>query len=144
MLAPHCVVQVGLTRVRASTSCWASGTTQGNAPQLTPASNILTARDRPYDPYVPSPSGSQPGSAGRQPGSAGQQPGSAGGGGGGAGNARTAAIQAEIDNTVNIMQENIKKVAQRGERLDTLQDKTGGSLWPEQESSDEGQAADGG
>jgi hypothetical protein len=76
--------------------------------------------DRPYDPYVPSPSGSQPGSAGRQPGSA------TGSGSGGQGNSRTAAIQAEIDNTVNIMQQNIKKVAERGERLDSLQDKTGG------------------
>lgn len=62
----------------------------------------------PYDP---------PGSAGgAQPGSAKSPQ--------GAGNARTAAIQAEIDNTVNIMQDNIKKVAERGERLDSLQDKT--------------------
>lgn len=65
---------------------------------------------------MPSPSGSAPGSGGRQPGSAGAA--------GGAGNSRTAAIQAEIDNTVNIMQDNIKKVAERGERLDSLQDKT--------------------
>lgn len=74
----------------------------------------------PYDPYV-SPTGSTPSSAGRQPGSAGSggaTPGSAGN------NARTAAIQAEIDNTVNIMQDNIKKVAERGERLESLQDKT--------------------
>lgn len=73
--------------------------------------------NEPYDPYV-SPTGSAPLSGGRQPGSAGStgEPGS--------GNARTAALQAEIDNTVNIMQNNIKNVAERGERLESLQDKT--------------------
>ncbi|KAJ7868866.1 synaptobrevin-domain-containing protein [Mycena leptocephala] len=40
------------------------------------------------------------------------------------GNAKTAAIQAQIDDTVGIMRENITKVAERGERLDSLQDKT--------------------
>ena len=44
---------------------------------------------------------------------------------GGQGNAKTAAIQAQIDDTVGIMRENITKVAERGERLDSLQDKTG-------------------
>lgn len=34
-------------------------------------------------------------------------------------------IQAQIDSTVDIMHENITKVAERGERLDALQDKTG-------------------
>jgi len=85
--------------------------------------------NRPYDPYVPSPPGSQPGSGGRQPGSGGAAPGS-GGGAQGSGSNRTAAIQAEIDNTVNIMQDNIKKVAERGERLESLQDKTGQSVDP--------------
>ncbi|KAI9633364.1 synaptobrevin, partial [Dioszegia hungarica] len=33
-------------------------------------------------------------------------------------------IQAQIDDTVGIMHENITKVAERGERLDALQDKT--------------------
>ncbi|EMR10968.1 hypothetical protein PNEG_00571 [Pneumocystis murina B123] len=42
----------------------------------------------------------------------------------GPGNSRTAMIQAQIDDTVGIMRENINKVAQRGERLDILQDKT--------------------
>ncbi|KAJ2921834.1 hypothetical protein H1R20_g15254, partial [Candolleomyces eurysporus] len=42
----------------------------------------------------------------------------------GGGNAKTAAIQAQIDDTVGIMRENITKVAERGERLDSLQDKT--------------------
>ncbi|GLB40991.1 putative synaptobrevin [Lyophyllum shimeji] len=40
------------------------------------------------------------------------------------GNPKTAAIQAQIDDTVGIMRENITKVAERGERLDSLQDKT--------------------
>lgn len=34
-------------------------------------------------------------------------------------------IQAQIDSTVDIMHQNITKVAERGERLDALQDKTG-------------------
>jgi len=62
------------------------------------------ADERPYDPYIP-----------------------AGGQGGGAqqgGNQRTAALQAQIDDTVGVMRENINKVSQRGERLDSLQDKT--------------------
>lgn len=59
--------------------------------------------DQPYDPYIPQ-----------------------GGNGGppGPGNPRTAAIQAQIDDTVGIMRENINKVADRGARLDSLQDKT--------------------
>jgi vesicle-associated membrane protein 4 len=51
---------------------------------------------------------------------------SAGGAGGGQpGASKTAAIQQQIDDTVGIMRENITKVAERGERLDSLQDKTG-------------------
>jgi len=61
--------------------------------------------NEPYDPYVP-----------RQGGGSSST--------GGAGNAKTAAIQAQIDDTVGIMRENITKVAERGERLDSLQDKT--------------------
>ncbi|KAF8874759.1 synaptobrevin-domain-containing protein [Infundibulicybe gibba] len=61
----------------------------------------------PYDPYVPrNGSSSNPGGAGQ------------------GGNPKTAAIQAQIDDTVGIMRENITKVAERGERLDSLQDKT--------------------
>lgn len=37
-------------------------------------------------------------------------------------------IQAQIDSTVDIMHQNITKVAERGERLDALQDKTGESI----------------
>jgi len=61
-----------------------------------------------YDPYIPS---GQPaaGAATTAP----QQ-----------GNQRTAALQAQIDDTVGVMRENINKVSQRGERLDSLQDKT--------------------
>ncbi|KAH8823387.1 synaptobrevin-domain-containing protein [Flagelloscypha sp. PMI_526] len=58
----------------------------------------------PYDPYVPR-GGSSSGGAGQ-------------------GNAKTAAIQQQIDDTVGIMRDNITKVAERGERLDSLQDKT--------------------
>ncbi|KAJ7489463.1 synaptobrevin-domain-containing protein [Mycena latifolia] len=61
----------------------------------------------PYDPYLP-----RNGAAGGPPA------------GGSQGNAKTAAIQAQIDDTVGIMRENITKVAERGERLDSLQDKT--------------------
>jgi len=57
----------------------------------------------PYDPYLPR-NGSSSGA--------------------GQGNAKTAAIQAQIDDTVGIMRDNITKVAERGERLDSLQDKT--------------------
>ncbi|KAL2136010.1 hypothetical protein VTI74DRAFT_5897 [Chaetomium olivicolor] len=53
----------------------------------------------PYDPYIPS------GSQGGQ-------------------NDRTKQIQAQIDDTVGVMRENLNKVADRGARLDHLQDKT--------------------
>jgi len=39
-------------------------------------------------------------------------------------NSRTAAIQAQIDDTVQLMRENITKVHERGESLNSLQDKT--------------------
>jgi len=60
----------------------------------------------PYDPYLPR-AGSSTNPAGPS------QP-----------NPKTAAIQAQIDDTVGIMRENITKVAKRGEALDALQDKT--------------------
>lgn len=62
--------------------------------------------DAPYDPYIPA-GGAPAGSAKPQEG-----------------NQRTAALQAQIDDTVGVMRENINKVSQRGERLDSLQDKT--------------------
>jgi len=61
---------------------------------------MADGRQEPYDPYLPA-NGNQQG-----------------------GNARTAALQAQIDDTVGVMRENINKVSQRGERLDSLQDKT--------------------
>ncbi|RQM05361.1 hypothetical protein DH86_00001909, partial [Scytalidium sp. 3C] len=61
-------------------------------------------RDAQYDPYIPS--------------------GGNNAGAGAPGNQRTAALQAQIDDTVGVMRENINKVSQRGERLDSLQDKT--------------------
>lgn len=66
-------------------------------------------RSEPYDPYLPRGGGSNPANLG--------------------GNAKTAAIQAQIDDTVGIMRDNITKVAERGERLDQLQDKTGTFLF---------------
>ncbi|EEP81117.1 SNC2 protein [Uncinocarpus reesii 1704] len=64
----------------------------------------MADRDQPYDPYIPNNSNPN--------------------GGGNSGNQRTAALQAQIDDTVGVMRENINKVSQRGERLDSLQDKT--------------------
>jgi vesicle-associated membrane protein 4 len=63
----------------------------------------------PYDPYLPRGGSSTGGAPAAGPSQ---------------GNAKTAAIQAQIDDTVGIMRENITKVAERGERLDSLQDKT--------------------
>ena len=69
--------------------------------------SVCACRSEPYDPYLPR-GGSSTGGAGPA-----------------AGNSKTAAIQQQIDDTVGIMRENITKVAERGERLDSLQDKTG-------------------
>jgi len=69
----------------------------------------MATHNEPYDPYIPS--GSAAPAGGAAPAA-------------GAGNSRTAALQAEIDSTVGIMRDNINKVSERGERLDSLQDKT--------------------
>ncbi|ORY30827.1 synaptobrevin-domain-containing protein [Naematelia encephala] len=69
----------------------------------------------PYDPYIPS--GSRPAAPSAPPPT----------GAGSAPNVQSqkiSAIQAQIDETVNVMHDNITKVAERGERLDALQDKT--------------------
>lgn len=66
----------------------------------------MADREPPYDPYIPS-GGAAPGGSAAP-----------------SGNQRTAALQAQIDDTVGVMRENINKVSQRGERLDSLQDKT--------------------
>merc|ERR1712144_70975 len=68
---------------------------------------MASAGDRPYDPYIPSDPAAGAQGANAAPG-----------------NQRTAALQAQIDDTVGVMRENINKVSQRGERLDALQDKT--------------------
>jgi len=68
----------------------------------------LLRRSEPYDPYLPR--NGQPPTPAAGPSQ---------------GNPKTAAIQAQIDDTVGIMRENITKVAERGERLENLQDKTG-------------------
>jgi len=60
--------------------------------------------DQPYDPYIPT-----PGSGNAHPSQTGN---------------KTEAIQQQIDDTVGIMRQNITKVADRGARLETLQDKT--------------------
>ncbi|KAF8483572.1 synaptobrevin-like protein [Russula ochroleuca] len=66
----------------------------------------------PYDPYLPRGGSSANPSAPSAPGgSSGPNP-------------KTAHIQAQIDDTVNIMRDNITKVVERQERLDSLQDKT--------------------
>ncbi|KAF8472573.1 synaptobrevin-domain-containing protein [Kalaharituber pfeilii] len=57
--------------------------------------------DQPYDPYIPQGQGAPP-----------------------PGNAKTAQIQKEIKDTVDLMRDNIKQVSDRGARLDSLQDKT--------------------
>uniref|UniRef100_A0A0D6R8U7 V-SNARE coiled-coil homology domain-containing protein n=1 Tax=Araucaria cunninghamii TaxID=56994 RepID=A0A0D6R8U7_ARACU len=64
----------------------------------------MAEREQPYDPYIPS--------------------GGQGGAGQNAGNSRTQALQQQIDDTVGVMRDNINKVSQRGEHLDSLQDKT--------------------
>ncbi|KAN0132018.1 Synaptobrevin domain containing protein [Lactarius tabidus] len=60
----------------------------------------------PYDPYLP-----RNGSSANAEGSSGA-------------NNKTTHIQAQINETVDVMRDNIQKVAERGERLDSLQDKT--------------------
>ena len=42
-------------------------------------------------------------------------------------NSKTAQVQSQVDEVVGIMQENIHKVVQRGEQLESLQNKTGKS-----------------
>jgi len=57
-----------------------------------------------YDPYIPTENGAKAATS--------------------QGNSRTAQIQAQIDETVGVMRENINKVNERGENLDSLQNKT--------------------
>ncbi|KAL9536869.1 hypothetical protein MBANPS3_012298 [Mucor bainieri] len=62
-------------------------------------------RAEPYDPYIPN---ATTGNSSKQP----QE------------TAKTARVQQQVDEVVGIMQENIDKVMQRGERLDDLRGKT--------------------
>ncbi|TVY55874.1 Synaptobrevin-like protein [Lachnellula cervina] len=71
---------------------------------------MADSREPQYDPYIPN--SGHPAAGGAT--AAAPQPGTQ----------RTAALQAQIDDTVGVMRENINKVSQRGERLDSLQDKT--------------------
>ncbi|KAF8600098.1 synaptobrevin [Ceratobasidium sp. AG-I] len=73
------------------------------------SSGCAKGRGPPYDPYLP-----RGGSSANPSGEPGRPQ----------GNTKTAAIQQQIDDTVGIMRENITRVAERGERLDVLQDKT--------------------
>jgi len=82
------------------------------------STSYLSYLNSPYDPYVPSPTGT----GGRQPDGASR---AGAGGATGGGNAKVQGIQQEIEATVNIMQDNIRKVNERGARLDTLQEQTG-------------------
>ncbi|SAM01439.1 hypothetical protein [Absidia glauca] len=63
----------------------------------------MKGMSEPYDPYIPN-----------------NQRGANGGGG----NQKTQHVQQQVDEVVNIMQENIDKVMQRGERIDDLRGKT--------------------
>ncbi|GAA5986592.1 hypothetical protein JCM11641_005160 [Rhodosporidiobolus odoratus] len=81
-----------------------------------PSTTDFNDMSEPYDPYIP---GSNPNQPGGGPGPAeGAKVAGVGG------NTKTAQIQQQIDDTVGIMKDNITKVAERGERLDALQDKT--------------------
>jgi len=76
-----------------------------------PTIATTSSRSEPYDPYLPR------GGSSANPSASGGNTGP---------NPKTAAIQAQIDDTVGIMRDNITKVVERQERLDSLQDKTGG------------------
>ncbi|KAK1921437.1 synaptobrevin [Papiliotrema laurentii] len=72
----------------------------------------MSASNEPYDPYIPA------GSRGGPPATGSAGPSQT------QGNKKITEIQQQIDDTVGIMHENITRVAERGERLDALQDKT--------------------
>ncbi|KAK6355357.1 hypothetical protein TWF696_004466 [Orbilia brochopaga] len=63
--------------------------------------------DQPYDPYIPS--NNAPAAGATAPGG---------------GQSRTAQIQAQIDDTIGIMRDNINKTTERGQNLNQLQNKT--------------------
>lgn len=63
----------------------------------------MAGREEPYDPYIPSGSAPSGGRTGDQ-----------------GGTAKTAAIQAQINDTVQSMKQNIKSVEQRGQHIDEM------------------------
>ncbi|KAI4178814.1 MAG: hypothetical protein L6R41_008196 [Letrouitia leprolyta] len=66
----------------------------------------MANHEQPYDPYIPSGRGT--------PGPNNQHE----------GNDRTAALQAQIDDTVNVMRQNIQRTEERGGRIDNMVDQT--------------------
>ncbi|KAH8705627.1 synaptobrevin-domain-containing protein [Talaromyces proteolyticus] len=67
----------------------------------------MSDREPPYDPYIPAAGNGGAGGSSRQNG-----------------DQRTAEIQNQIDDTVRQMKNNMQDLSERGERLDSLQDKT--------------------
>ncbi|CAL8574934.1 Vesicle membrane receptor protein (v-SNARE) [Xanthoria parietina] len=63
----------------------------------------MANHEQPYDPYIPSGRGT--------PGPTAQHD----------GNDRTAALQAQIDDTVNVMRQNIQRTEERGGHLDNIE-----------------------
>ncbi|KAJ6260869.1 Synaptobrevin-1 [Drechslerella dactyloides] len=74
-------------------------------PLLSPSAAMS---DQPYDPYIPSNNAPTTGAAPAP----------------GGGQSRTAQIQAQIDDTIGIMRDNINKTTERGQNLNQLQNKT--------------------
>ncbi|KAL8741627.1 MAG: hypothetical protein Q9190_005786 [Brigantiaea leucoxantha] len=68
----------------------------------------MASHEQPYDPYLPSGRSGTPGATAYHH----------------EGTDRTAALQAQIDDTVNVMKQNIKRTAERGENADALQVRT--------------------
>ncbi|KAH8556901.1 hypothetical protein BGW37DRAFT_474707 [Umbelopsis sp. PMI_123] len=87
---------------------WASPLNLSCSTYFFPSAHKLCKMSEPYDPYIPNS----------------QRPGGANTASATGGNAKTARVQQQVDEVVNIMQDNIDKVMQRGERLDDLRGKT--------------------
>ncbi|KAL9581533.1 MAG: hypothetical protein Q9212_003850 [Teloschistes hypoglaucus] len=69
----------------------------------------MANHEQPYDPYIPSGQGISGSSAQHA-----------------AQDNRTAALQAQIDDTVNVMRQNIQRTEQRGDELNRMQNQTVG------------------
>ncbi|KAL8707452.1 MAG: hypothetical protein Q9225_007753 [Loekoesia sp. 1 TL-2023] len=66
----------------------------------------MANHEQPYDPYIPSGRGTPGPNAHHE------------------GNDRTAALQAQIDDTVNVMRQNIQRTEERGGRIDDMENQT--------------------